>query len=560
MKKVLAALALVGAAWSAGAQGWQDAYTFSDNNYVGTARSVALGNALTAVGGDLGSLTFNPAGSAVSGYSQFALTPALSIVTTRAQGDLYSQEGDCLGFGDAQRAAYTRFKLPNFGLVSSFDTHNNHGLKRLSFGVVGNATNDYTLQYRGAGINSFSTISGALASEAGGWSQAEMTGGWYQDGDMPSWRSMTAYYGGIIDPLSVDGSYIGLTESLLDDGTIVQNVPVYQQYGCRQTGNKYDLLLNAAANFSDIFYIGANIGITSLTFRNEEYWVEAPAYLDKSFPVDYDGVTGEFNDLHFRYNYRASGSGVYGKLGFIVRPVGGLRLGAAIQTPTVMIIKERYGYSASSDVSGVSRSRIQRTSEEGSWSYKLRSPLRFNAGIAYAFGAVALLSVDYELANYGNCRYRLAYYDDNYDFSYTNQDIKDNLGASHQIRVGAEIKFHPALALRLGYNLITGAEKGFAANRQNISLGLGFSSGKSFFADLGFRMGLLPTLYSTPYNYYCWYYGSKADGKEHSVDNIFTVDENDIAWRVQDIADAAVPRIAVKPMQMDVIATVGWRF
>lgn len=47
-----------------------DAQLFSENNYEGTARSVAMGNAFTALGGDLGGISINPAGSAVSPYSQ----------------------------------------------------------------------------------------------------------------------------------------------------------------------------------------------------------------------------------------------------------------------------------------------------------------------------------------------------------------------------------------------------------------------------------------------------------------------------------------------------------
>ena len=41
---------------AAGAQTMYDGLTFSQNNYYGTARSIGMGNAMTAVGGDLGSI------------------------------------------------------------------------------------------------------------------------------------------------------------------------------------------------------------------------------------------------------------------------------------------------------------------------------------------------------------------------------------------------------------------------------------------------------------------------------------------------------------------------
>lgn len=71
---------------SASAQSAYDAWLLSENNYEGTARSVAMGNAFTALGGDLGAVSINPAGSAVAGYSQFTLTPSLTFSTNIASG------------------------------------------------------------------------------------------------------------------------------------------------------------------------------------------------------------------------------------------------------------------------------------------------------------------------------------------------------------------------------------------------------------------------------------------------------------------------------------------
>ena len=71
MKRILAAVFLSAMALQAGAQDWRDALNISENDYLGTARSVGMGNAMTAVGGDLGSLTFNPAGSHHPGAQHF---------------------------------------------------------------------------------------------------------------------------------------------------------------------------------------------------------------------------------------------------------------------------------------------------------------------------------------------------------------------------------------------------------------------------------------------------------------------------------------------------------
>ena len=66
MKKTAITLLLIvaGGGVGANAQTMYDALRFSENNYEGTARTIAMGNAFTALGGDPGAVTINPAGSA----------------------------------------------------------------------------------------------------------------------------------------------------------------------------------------------------------------------------------------------------------------------------------------------------------------------------------------------------------------------------------------------------------------------------------------------------------------------------------------------------------------
>ena len=61
MRKIALAALLSFAAAAAGAQTLSEALTYGVNDYYGTARSIALGGAMTALGGDLGSVGINPA-------------------------------------------------------------------------------------------------------------------------------------------------------------------------------------------------------------------------------------------------------------------------------------------------------------------------------------------------------------------------------------------------------------------------------------------------------------------------------------------------------------------
>ena len=134
----------------------------------------------------------------------------------------------------------------------------------------------------------------------------------------------------------------------------------------------------------------------------------------------------------------------------------------------------------------------------------------------YRFGAYPTMitpykadgSIDYEMADYGTMKYITENYDRDY-FEDVNTDIKERFGISHMLRAGIEVKPVSTLAIRAGYGLTTGAEKidawGDALipdKTQNFSIGLGYSSKGSFFADFALRNTLLPKQYIMPYEDY----------------------------------------------------------
>ncbi|SDY76054.1 hypothetical protein [Hymenobacter psychrophilus] len=69
------AVALMGTASHAFAQYQADALRFSQSQPVGTARTLGLGGATAAVGGDYGSVLVNPAGLGMFQRSEFSFSP-----------------------------------------------------------------------------------------------------------------------------------------------------------------------------------------------------------------------------------------------------------------------------------------------------------------------------------------------------------------------------------------------------------------------------------------------------------------------------------------------------
>ena len=537
MRKTAITLSLMFAAICGYAQSAYDGLLFSENNYEGTARSVAMGNAFTALGGDLGSVTINPAGSAVAGYSQISFTPALTFSASTAQGVSPFSDGTLPYFERAMKSSMTRFALPNVGMTFNWNTNRTSGLKNLTFGFIVNKTGSWDDDIYANGVNSTTSYMGALAWETDGINVADLEGS--RAYDYAPWKSVVGYQSGMISTFGGNADrYVGASELVFDNGDIVLGGALDQTYGRRVVGSKYDYVFNFGGNVSDFIYFGVNLGITSLNYGYDEYFKEE-AIDPADFEIGLDnGETMYFSRMKHRYSYEADGSGYYAKFGVIVTPGAGFRFGAAIQTPTLNTITERWQENGETEFT-VSKYNGFASSPEGEYSYTFRSPFRANFGLAYTLGSFAVISADYELCNYGQMQFRTNSSDRDY-FEDLNNDIKSRFGTSHMLRAGAEVKLG-ALAARAGYGLTSSAEKISSWNttvpvryNHNVSFGLGYSSKGSFFADLAARTSMVSDEYYMPYSDYI-------------------LDDED------NVLDPA-PEIMIHRSNWKVLLTLGWRF
>lgn len=576
MKRTIFTALLSLTAIAAGAQTMYDGLNYSQNNYYGTARSIGMGNAMTAVGGDLGSIGINPAGSAVAGYSQFTITPNLTISSMNASYSAYPV-GGADRFTNEQNKRLTRFSMPNIGLTFNWKTGNGSGLKAITYGLVVNGTNNFTGKMLAGGSNDKTSYQSAMAVAADGYDMDFLNGysidkdgkrvdrGWdypyyYGDdfqndpnkGKFAPWNVIAnaqagsiANYGDTDDP-SYYWRYKATTEGYSNtgekdaNGNYIYDIflagPLNQAYSRNITGSKYDVLFNVGFNFGDTFFVGANLGVTSLNYNYDECYKEA-AENPSAFEIDF-GDKGKtcFSDYRTRYSYTADGSGVFGKIGFLWRPVDGLRVGAAVQTPTIMEINERWIQDVNLNYTDASFNGSAKT-PEGDYSYRLRSPYRLNAGAAFTFAGMALVSADYEMTDYSTMKFMSKDGGwSNDTFSSLNDQIRNCMGVSHMVRIGAEFKPLPEIAVRAGYNFTTTPEYVYEGNSKTklndrinaFSVGLGYSSNGSFFADIAARMTMLADEYISPYADY--------------------------------LKDLASPMILNKRDLYSITATFGWRF
>ena len=576
MKKTALIILLTAmSALSSFGQSAYDAWRFSQNEYEGTARSAAMGNAFTALGGDLGAITINPAGSAVAGYSQFTLTPSITISSATAEGVLPPGGSELTYFDKKYRANKVKAGIPNIGMTFHFDTGRKSGLKNVTVGFVVNTTKTWCENVFADGTNYTTSFAGAAAFDA-----TENMAAYNMPGVLPAgeprysyldliddnaydyyspWKDIVAYRGGMISTFDDKGeTFIGATEVLLSNGNIQQGGPLKQTYGRSVNGNKTEYIFNVGANISDFVYVGFNLGFNTLAYDESTYFKEKAIdeYDFENIFVDENGNEEKtyFRNLIYKHAYSANGNGVFGKFGIIVTPGNGLRFGAAFQTPTSTSIRERWRESAETNFS-TSKFDCSAQSPYGEYSYTFRSPFRANFGVAYTFGGAGLISADYEVASYGSMKYQIDRYNmadaDIEYFESINDDIRQAYGAAHQFRLGAEFKPVSTLAVRAGYNLLTSAQQKYydaetdeyiefsnkekrAMDMHNLSIGLGYISKKSFFADLACRYSFATDEYYMPYSDY--QYDNNGNMLNYS------------------------PEILIRNANWKVLLTLGWRF
>lgn len=555
MKKTVITILMALVAVSSFAQSAYSALTLSENDYEGTARTAAMGNAFTALGGDLGAVSINPASSAVAKYSQFSITPGLSIVSTTASGVSPYENGDQPYFERTIQSSRTKFSLPNIGIALNFDTGRKSGVKNISAAFVINKTATYDQNVYAAGTNSTTSFMGQMAYEASinGYPSSDLGS---QDAfNLMPWKPVIGYNTGMIDPY--DDIYVGATEKVYDDKTAFMAGTVNQAYGRNISGGKYEYILNFGMNISDFLYLGVNLSTHSIDYSYSEYFKESAVDPDE-FKISYVGNDGNeipeltkyFNTMKYNMSYTYTGSALSAKFGAIITPMQGLRIGAAIQTPTITTIEESWTESGETEFSGVGGGKYSSESPYGENNWSFRTPLKANFGLAYTFGSFGLISADYELCDYSNTRYQSSRYTERSILEEINDEMKNSYGLSQKVRVGMEIKPCPAFAVRAGYNLNVSAEKaiwdGFEYVNINptyshkAAVGLGFSSNKSFFADIACSRAFLPKEYFMPYSDYVFTYTKEGD---------IAVDPNYYA-----------PEILIKSSLWNVILTLGFRF
>lgn len=438
MKKLILA-ALVVAPASAFAQSAMDVNQLSQTELRGTARFMSMGGAFTALGGDLSTLTQNPAGIGVYRRNEIGVTIDLSgkRATTQSASDKISIDK-------------TKFNCDNFGYVGT--ARLDGAMRTFSWGVSYNRVASFDRTFTAYTNPSPSSLTNYIASFTGNISENTLA---FADGYNPytqsdaDWLSILAYNSYLINP----GAYSGY-QGLAAKGTISDS-----QSEVHETGYADEYAIDFGGNVNDVVMWGLGFGITDLSLNRTTYYSESMQ--DAQIPSKAISrlVTGNAGYTLGNYS-TTSGNGFNVKLGVILKPVPELRIGFAVHTPTWYHLSTA-AY-ADVDYSYYDPSEAQSSdnpltgyeyTDNASYNFRISSPWKMMIGVAGVIGSNAIISADYEYQAYNNAKMSYQNGWGSYESDdYVNQDTKDYFKAANILRVGFEYRVSPSFSIRAGYN------------------------------------------------------------------------------------------------------------
>jgi hypothetical protein len=474
MKRYIITILVVLFANVAFSQDFFDALRYSQTNYDGSARSVAMGSAFGALGGDFISASINPAGLGLYRSGEFAITPTITINNCKS---------DYLGFSTTDNKY--RFNLNNISYVSTVKTGAETGIIGLTFGVGYNRLKNFHSNINIVGHGAQATLLNLYTNNANSLS----------------------------DPAKFDNLYEGLAWDtyLINNDTVnggFNNVlsgakQHYQKSIVERSGGIDEYLLSMGFNVNHKFFFGASMGLLDLQYNERTSFTEE----------DSENNIDVFKNYTLTTNMSHSGVGVNFKAGFIYRPFKSLRVGLAVHTPnfyTISYNEDKQMVSnfdkPISDYLNNYSDNYKQTASADPYQFKFESPFKAIISAAYLFGDKGLLSVDYEYTNYASSKIRDA--GDNWDYSNQNSDIQKIFQPTGNLRVGGEFRLTNNFSLRGGVQLIGNPwKKSYTFNDGNsvdiankndsyrtYSAGFGYRQ-QNFFIDFAYRLSQIQEAY-----------------------------------------------------------------
>lgn len=410
-------------------QGEVEANKMARTDLYGTARGLSMGGAFGALGGDLTGVAVNPAGIAVYRSSEIVGTANLSQESSKV-GDITSNKTD--------------FGIDNMGFVGYFPLRSN-AIPLINFGFTYNKVKSFNKEISVAGGAPASSLMDYMAyvatnaNEGAGVDPATIDGNLVKDifNSNAPWLSVFGFNSYLINPHKDNLGYYY---------TPLHEEPVTNSIGLSERGSINDYDFTVGTTIGNSLNIGASLAITDIYYS-----------LNSRYSEEFSN--GENAGFDLRNILTTEGAGVGAKIGIIYRLGSTLRLGLSYHTPVWYTLTDTYSAELEDNVTNYviaddPKYKPATTQSDVYYNdYRFRTPDKWVASVAGVFGSNFIASLDYELTNYNNMKFKGNVNETNPEATYQkdNSYISEDYKPSSTIRAGLEYRFTPQFSGRLGY-------------------------------------------------------------------------------------------------------------
>jgi hypothetical protein len=415
-----------------------DAYTLSHTELSGTARSIAMGGAFGALGGDISVISANPAGLGIYRSSEVSGSLDLSMAKTSTGWSGVSVDQN-----------KTRFTSNNFGFELYFPTSSD-GIRNWNLGFSYNRVKNFNRRYRmknNGQLYSMADYTAWLASNAFGVGKGitknEFENKPYDNKDLAgNWLPILGYDNYFNHHVGEENEYQSVFGYMENDKWNMVS-PNRNDLSVNESGHMDEYNIGFGMNISDFLFLGASVSVTDINYKYASFYDES---------LKYDETKND--NLYLENWLNTEGSAVSVNVGAIVN-LQMLRLGVAYNTPRWYDLTDYYDARGGTFNNDYKEPAFETKIPEKSYSeYRFRTPGKWIFSGAFILGQTALISADYELANYKDMKYMEQ--NDSHGMNFpANDRINNHYTWAHTLKLGAEIKVTPQFAVRAGYIMQT---------------------------------------------------------------------------------------------------------
>ena len=461
-----------------------DALRYSNDEIEGSARFSAMSGAFGALGGELSSISVNPAGSAIfsKGIASFTLSNYKtsndsnlvnnllnnvmeSNIDTKSNFNL-NQLGGVLVFNNTTKSNWKKMTIS-----LNYEQTSNNFNKFNTSGINTNGVDSYFLSYaQGLPLDEISALEGESITQA--YSEIGTYFGYANQ------QAFLGYESFIIEPDDIDNPSNSSYYSNVNNAT---NSGYYQDYYFKSRGYNSKVNANIAFQYGDNLFVGANLNLHSIDYDQSTYLLETNTVGE--------GTGVYVSDIGFENNLSVLGEGVSVQFGAIAKVSDILRLGLTYDSPTWYTITEetsQYLSTTRYEVNEFETLIIDQTLNPNIINvfqdYKIQTPSKITGSGALVFKKVGLLSFDYSIKDYSSIKFRPS---NDPHFIEQNSRISNTLDQVISYRIGTEI-LQNRISYRAGYRFEESPRGLTNQNLEGFSLGLGYKINNSRI-DLSFE-------------------------------------------------------------------------